>query len=601
MPQSCYSIEKKSGVWWLKSPDGERMFYTSVQCCGPKNSSPRGGPVYDGIKACGGDLQKWIERTQSRLQGWGFRGLGAWNHPLWHWRALPFTECLNIWKGLGMKPIFDADWEEKAEALIKEQCQRLKRLPGLVGYFLDNEIPWRLELLYNYFEKPASNPNRLAVLAFLRKRHKSVARLNKAWGTKFSSFQDLARLKKLPVDKDRSREDCKAFLGIAAARFFKAASRLLRKHDSQHLNLGARHAGLPPIEVSRAQRGATDVYSVNLYLPEAELDEKRLWEHHQATGGQPFWITEFSFHAPFDNRSGNHNTIGFGAKVRRQSSRGKGYAKMVGQAASLPFFIGADWFQFPDEPTLGRGDGEDVNFGMVDLKDRPYAELVRDMSRTNRSIDARHAKSGSWKPRFKPLAPLPQMSLPQSGAELKGFKFRPSLDPMPAKPPVKASLSWSPKGLKAEVWVKDSVRTVDLVKIKRSIEWFWMTDAVELLIRPDGRLPAHLDLKSTKIWAVPDGLGKGRPFLGAWHKGKRLNGKAAGAKVKQLRHPGGYGLSFFVPASAIQSGPLKAGQKLRFNLLVEDCEKVMESFWSGHQGQLTTELPATWGTLLLAD
>jgi hypothetical protein len=181
-----------------------------------------------------------------------------------------------------------------------------------------------------------------------------------------------------------------------------------------------------------------------------------------------------------------------------------------------------------------------------------------------------------------------------------GLKFRPSLDPGPESVPVVARVGWRPDGLRVSVEVEDAERTVELKKVKSSIEWFWMTDAVELLVRPGAEDVDSLDELSVKIWAVPDGLNRGRPFVGALRRHKRVIGPAAGVKVVQLARKGGYLLEFTVPARVIQKGPLKPWSVLRFNLLVEDCEKVQEVCWSAHQGDWTTERPSTWGKLVLA-
>jgi hypothetical protein len=153
--------------------------------------------------------------------------------------------------------------------------------------------------------------------------------------------------------------------------------------------------------------------------------------------------------------------------------------------------------------------------------------------------------------------------------------------------------------LRVVVEVKDAVRTVETSKPKRSIEWFWMTDAVELLLRPGAGDAEALDSKCVKIWAVPDGEGKGRPYVGAIRNHKRVAGAKAGARVRQSRIPGGYRMEFRVPSATLQPGPFNPFQVLRFNLLVEDCEKVREVCWSSHQGEWTTERPKTWGRLAL--
>ena len=41
-----------------------------------------------------------------------------------------------------------------------------------------------------------------------------------------------------------------------------------------------------------------------------------------------------------------------------------------------PQFVGTHWFQFCDEPTTGRGDGENYQIGFVDVCDTPYAETI---------------------------------------------------------------------------------------------------------------------------------------------------------------------------------------------------------------------------------
>ena len=604
MTMKHYSVAKKNGAWWLVDCEGKKMFYTSVQCVNPmQRSRVKGGIAYDGPAAHGGDLQAWIQSTQSRLKDWGFKGLGSWNHGLWYWRGVPFTDSLSVWRIAQrdgwLKPVFDKDFESTVDGIVKKAVEHFKRIPTMVGYFTDNEIHWGLDWIRRYHAYGKDDPNSKAVIQLLKRRHKSIARLNQAWGSKLASFDALARLRKLPVKDDELRPDALAFLGLAARVYFKATSKALRRHDPGRLNLGVRHAGLPPIEVSRAQKGCTDAYSVNIYNQDAKLDEAAMLRHHLASGGQPMWVTEFSSHAPWDNRSGDRNNCGFSARVAKQSSRGPGYASMVGHAASLPFMIGTDWFQYADEPPQGRNDGEDVNFGIVDIHDKPYEGLVAAMRKTNNAVDRIHAKSGKWRP-SKALPPAPpSLEIPRSGVELKGLRMRPSMDPMPSKPPAKARLAWNEKGLTLEVEVQDSVRTVKTETLKNHIEWFWQTDVVELMLRPAKAVPDFLDRSSFKAWAVPDGKGKGKPWIGGIHQGKRLAGSAAGVRVTQSKHKGGYALKFFVPAATIQKGALAPGQSLRFNLLVDDAEKVRETYWGAHQGLGATEKPGTWGLIKL--
>jgi len=618
MKNGYYRVVRKNGIWWLQNPEGKRMFYAAVQCVGPRNWSPvPESPVYDGLKACG-SLAKWIERTEKRLKGWGFKGLGAWNDSLWHKTGMPFTESLNLWKSYGdgksPNPVFSPEWERNMEERIKSQVLKLRRLPGLVGYFLDNEIRWLPGFMFSYFSLAApDDPNRRAVVEFLRKRYRTIGGLNRAWGTRLRGFSSLARLRELPVSMDVARRDADDFLGIVAKRFFDVTSRLVRKYDPNRLILGVRYAGFPSLSVVKGQKGNTDVLSINLYLQEGILPEKKLYDAHLASGGQPVWITEFSFHSPYENRSGNRNTIGFGSRVRRQKSRGLGYEKLVSHAAKTPFVIGADWFQFADEPTLGRDDGEDVNFGLVDIRDRPYENLVAAVRRTNRRVDRLHAASGMWRytppPPFEPPSmavgrldrvPGAELSRFSDGAMMGGLKFRPSLDGHPARMPVEARVGWVPGGLWVSVNVSDKKRTVETTKLRKATEWFWMTDAVEIMLDGVEADSEFTRPSSLKVFVVPDGGGrKGTPFIGAQFDTKRVFGRKAGVRVSQKRYRAGYRVDFFVPAGLFQRTVLRVWEVLRFNLLVMDCEKVQEVCWSDHQGNWTADRPASWGRLIL--
>lgn len=606
--KNFFTIEKKGRVFWLADPAGRRMFYTSVQCVAPRHGSRvPGAPSYDGIAACGGSLPGWIAQTEKRLRDWGFRGLGAWNHRLWNYRAVPYSHSLNIFKSV-KGPVFSSGWEERLERFVAPQVREARSAPALIGYFLDNEIKWDPGFIYEYFDgRPRHDPNRRAVVDFLRRRHGSVAGLNRAWGTRIGSFAALAGMRKLPAPRDRAQDDMRGFLGVVARRFFTTACRAVRRHDPNRLILGVRYAGLPNREVVAAQRGATDVVSMNLYIQEGEFPAAGALEAHRASGGQPVWVTEFAWHAPYDNRSGDRNRIGFGSRVRYQRSRGLGYERFVSGAASLPFVVGCDWFQWCDESPRGRGDGEDVNFGLVDIRNRPYEDLVSRIRRTNRRVDRLHARSGAWRPGTPPAREVPVCAVPRlgaaashrDGAALPGLRFRPSLDPLPRRVPVSARVGWRPEGLRFVVAVRDGKRTVDLRKLMNSIEWFWMTDVVEILLRSGREDRPALDAAAVKVWAVPDGRARGRPFVGAYLRHRRVPGGKAGIRVRQRRRRGGYALELLLPARLFRRGRLQPWQVLRANLLVEDAEKVQEVCWSATGGEWTTERPATWGRLVL--
>ena len=41
-----------------------------------------------------------------------------------------------------------------------------------------------------------------------------------------------------------------------------------------------------------------------------------------------------------------------------------------------PLIVGTHWFQYGDQATTGRGDGENYQIGFVDVCDTPYPETI---------------------------------------------------------------------------------------------------------------------------------------------------------------------------------------------------------------------------------
>jgi hypothetical protein len=91
-------------------------------------------------------------------------------------------------------------------------------------------------------------------------------------------------------------------------------------------------------------------------------------------------VTEFHIGVPA-------NGLGAGlVQAMDQNERGIAYRYFVEQGASLDGFVGEWWFQWRDEPVLGRMDGENYNIGFVDAADRAYPELSQAARETNKRL-----------------------------------------------------------------------------------------------------------------------------------------------------------------------------------------------------------------------
>jgi hypothetical protein len=253
---------------------------------------------------------------------------------------------------MGMPDVFSAEFPKLVDQAAAEQCAPHKNDPFVLGYFVANEPPW---------------PGResLVVDIILERPPSAIQREAKAF-----------------LANGDTPERRKQFIYRAFDKYLEVINAAIRRHDPNHLNLGVRFgSGVPPVEMLRASK-AFDVYSMNVYS--TSINPKSLQEIYSVTG-RPVIVGEFHFGVP-----GRGLAAGL-VQVRDQAERGTAYRYYVEQAAAFPAFIGASWFQWVDQPSTGRMDGENYNIGLVDVTDRPYQELIEAMKTTHRRLQAVHA------------------------------------------------------------------------------------------------------------------------------------------------------------------------------------------------------------------
>ena len=59
-----------------------------------------------------------------------------------------------------------------------------------------------------------------------------------------------------------------------------------------------------------------------------------------------------------------------------QADRATAYTRYMQGVLTHPNMVGANWFQFRNQPLTGRWEGEGYQLGFVDVADTPYAELT---------------------------------------------------------------------------------------------------------------------------------------------------------------------------------------------------------------------------------
>jgi len=379
-----FRVEQVNGKWWFVDPDGHLFFSTSSTGMGagggdarlqgredyfkalppvdqapPQGRRPQTGFYTWNLQRRHGDEwgTKWIDLLVRRLESWGLNTIGNWSDSrLWDAHKKAYVVNLRGWGMetgyLGMPDVFSEEWPKTVDKAAAEQCAQRKDDPYLLGYFIANEPPW---------------PGResLVVDIILERPPSAIQREAKA----FLAAGDTP---------ERRRQ----FIYRAYDRYLEVINAAIKRHDPNHLNLGLRFGGgVPPAEMLTASK-AFDVYSMNVYS--TAVNVKVMEEIYRVTG-LPIIVGEFHFGVP-----GRGLAPGL-VQVRDQEERGLAYRYYVEQAAAFPAFIGSSWFQWVDQPSTGRMDGENYNIGLVDVTDRPYTELIEAMKTTHRRLYEVHA------------------------------------------------------------------------------------------------------------------------------------------------------------------------------------------------------------------
>lgn len=374
-----FRTEMIDGRWWFVDPEGHPFLSYGVDCVGIGG----GGEIRDADKREGmfkelppaelmdrlgsrvPDFGLWNQYRRfgasfpekgkdlvfKRMDKWGLNTIANWSdRSLMNMNRKAFLLPLG---GLGLQSelmglcdVYESDFEEKLDKSLARSVTPYKDNPWLIGYYLGNEPSWfkqesRLcELILSGHDRPIKS----ALSEYLSREG----------------------------DSAQSR---KAFIHKSFRTFLMTADRLLKKHDPHHLNLGIRFGNLLYIDedLLRLCGEAFDVLSFNCYelCPSKEMMDRGL-----ELSGLPMIIGEYHF-----------GTVDRGLaqslwQVDSQQERGQAFRYYTEQAYAHPGLIGTGYFQWCDQDLMGRMDGENFNCGLVDVTDRPYAEMVSSVMET---------------------------------------------------------------------------------------------------------------------------------------------------------------------------------------------------------------------------
>ena len=357
-----YVTQKASGGWTLVTPQGEPFYASGIDSVATDGSGTdqKTGvcPYCNTVASDFPSTAAWGTSTIAQLRSWGFTSLGPYSDDADLGSQMPYEVQLSMASG---DDWFAPSFVTHADQVAQTQVAPLADDPNVIGYFTDSELDWGPFLgsnvtqtaLQQYLQLPAGSPG-LAVA-------------------------------------EQYVGNPSGFLTALATRYFSVTTAAVHMYDTNHLILGVKAEG-SEIEPNLIKAAApyVNVFSiedyslltnfdqaVDAYWP-AYLPQQQNLADLEAVANIPLMIGEYSF---MSNSSDPNTRPGIYETASSQQQRANQYENFIAPLyEDTPALVGDDWFQYVDEPADGRtGDGENDDFGMIDVNGTPYPQMVTAM------------------------------------------------------------------------------------------------------------------------------------------------------------------------------------------------------------------------------
>ena len=355
-----FSLGESKGRSWLVTPQGQPFYAAASDTVAPDGSGtdqvtgicPYCRTVANNYPS----TSAWGTAAIGRLRSWGFNTLGAYSDTADLGSQMPYELQLTMASG---NDWFSPSFVTGVDNVAATQVAPRANDPNLIGYFTDSELNWGVPVgsvdpLNEYLALPPGSPG--------------LAIAQKYVGNP------------------------QGFIYALATRYFQVTSAALKQYDPHHLNLGIKAEGseIPPALLEAAQP-YVDVFSIEDYVLQPGLAQVVLhaWpqylplESNLAAFEQyvkrPLMIGEYAFITPSPTTPSTLPGVYLTSPT--QQARAQDFESFISPLyLSSPWLVGDSWFQYVDEPQNGRpGDGENDNFGMVNVNDQPYPTMTAAM------------------------------------------------------------------------------------------------------------------------------------------------------------------------------------------------------------------------------
>mmetsp|Transcript_3023 Transcript_3023/g.4650 ORF Transcript_3023/g.4650 Transcript_3023/m.4650 type:complete len:494 (-) Transcript_3023:277-1758(-) len=380
-----FTTAKTRNGHFLVDPEGYAFYSFGV--CSVRRDADGREEAFKKVFEGGND--EWAAKSIDLLRSMGFNNIGPWSDDKILRKAsnpLPYTKMLNIAQDFGKSigftkpgsghvdfkhhciPVFHPDFEEFAMKHVKKIVGKLSFDSYCLGFFSDNELPWRRDMLKCYLKLDAKDPNRLVALKWME----SKGYIEDAREEKTAHLYE--------TDKGVNME----FLQHVANRYFQVCAKAIKKVAPNHLYLGSRFHGQAKkhTELLKIAGKYVDVVSINWYDtwdPRTKPEWTDMWT---TAARKPFLITEF-YAKGMDTKLPNKS--GAGWVVKTQKDRGIFYEHFVLGLMEHTGCVGFHWFKFMDDwPKNSEKAKMLSNKGILDSNFTPYVELARSQAELNK-------------------------------------------------------------------------------------------------------------------------------------------------------------------------------------------------------------------------
>ncbi len=416
--EGFFSVKQIKGVWWIVDANGKNFYSTGVCSIQPEGDiAPSLGyaPYHRNCLAKYGDDQSWAAETAKRMKAWGFNTRGAWStYP----EGVPYFKIMDFSSGHWVKgslpDYFSKSFIESADQVASEKAN--PNDTNLVAYFTDNELQWETDwrlgpsIFDRYMALPADSEGKAALRNFFQAKYGEPQKMAAVWSPELSSWDEFGGITKLtPKDGVLAKQDREAWVLTVARQYFKVTTQAIKKHDLNHLIAGCRFTSwTAPAAAVQACGEYCDIISINHYeigvmgamafaamRPSVTVMKPELsFGDYYKVGKKPLLITEFGFRADDSGLPNSHPDPSLvQPTVPTQLAKGQKYAQWVTTWAKQPYFVGSHWFKYMDEPKEGRFDGENGNYGLVNINDDAYLPFVKQVTAANAKLVSLHSAS----------------------------------------------------------------------------------------------------------------------------------------------------------------------------------------------------------------